>query len=188
MNNHPFIEHLLWAGYWVKSRGNINEETQSLSLSSSWPVGRERHNSELLQSFRQKCGCPMIMSHSAPLPNFTSNYSPSCSLFTFFTFISSLLLQIVKYSSNSEPLHLLWPLPKTLFPQLPANLPHFHPSVLCLNVSSSERPTLRSFQTQTTHFTFTILIVTQKLLTLSKKTRARLLLKATRRILFRLLQ
>lgn len=117
------------------------------------------------------------MSHSASLPNLTSNYSPSCSLFTFLTFISYLLFQIAKYSSNSKTLHLLWPLSETLFPQLPVNLPHFHHPALCLNISSSERPKLRSFQTQTLHFTFTILIVTPKLLTLSKKSRARLLLR-----------
>lgn len=48
-------------------------------------------------------------------------------LFTFFIFISYLLFQITKHSTNSGPSHLLQPLPETFFPQLSRNLPHLRP-------------------------------------------------------------
>lgn len=82
------------------------------------------------------------MSSPAHVPSLTSNHSPSCSLFTLFTFISHLLLQIAKHLSSSGSLHYLQLLPETVFPQLLASLPHFYPSALGLNVSFSKRISL----------------------------------------------
>lgn len=88
----------IYCGYWVKNWVNINDETDSLSLSSSLPVGRENQGTAELQIIQNyfrasdrnvgalKPRSPMIYKSPASLSNLTSTHSVTH--FLLFSYLS----------------------------------------------------------------------------------------------------